>query len=176
MLQKKIVLILLATIILLLFGCTQPQTNTQNPSDTINTQDEFPQSPNNPPQNSSALENTDGIGPFYEPFSQEKFEEAKAANSIILLEFYANWCPICAAQKPEIQSAFQEISNPKIVGFQVNYRDTETEAAEENLARKYGVTYQHTHVIIDSGENQLLKEIATQWDKKTAKQKLESFA
>ena len=68
-----------------------------------------------------------------------------------------------------------ELSNPAIVGFQVNYNDSETDEFEKALARKFGVAYQHTHVIIDSSENILLKEL-TEWSKEETVSKLESAA
>lgn len=111
-------------------------------------------------------------GPFYEPFTLTRYEEAKSSGKIILIEFYANWCPKCAAQQPNIEAAFEEITNPEIVGFRVNYRDSDTDETEVEIARKFGISYQHSHLIIDSEENVLLKEIATQWSKEQVLEKI----
>lgn len=162
---------------IVLFGCTQTVQTGEPPQNAAadNVQD-----------NVSATDDNDGVfdnlgngselgAPFYEPFSIQRFEKAKAEGKIILLEFYANWCPICIAQKPALEEAFIELTDSRIVGFQVNYKDSETEASEIDLARKYGVTYQHTHVIVDAHGNVLLKEL-TQWDKETVKEKLAQAA
>ncbi len=34
----------------------------------------------------------------------------------------------------------------------VNYNDTETDANEEALADEHGITYQHTFVLIENGQ------------------------
>jgi thioredoxin-related protein len=39
----------------------------------------------------------------------------------------------------------------------VNYNDTATDQAEKELAKKYGVTYQHTFVQIDAEGNEVTK-------------------
>lgn len=152
-------------------GCTQVNTNQANGEiDTPTPASGEGDSQETPPAGGAL------VAPFYEPFTTARFEQAKSEGKIILLEFYANWCPICAAQKPELESAFSELTDERIVGFQVNYKDSETDASEEDLARQFGVTYQHTHVVIDAQENVLLKEIATQWDKETVVEKLTSAA
>lgn len=111
-------------------------------------------------------------GALYQPFAIGAFEQAKSEGKVIFLEFYANWCPICKRQKPALEQAFRELSSPNIVGFEVNYNDSETDEDEKTLARKFGVAYQHTHVIIDSSENVLLKEL-TEWSKEETISKLE---
>lgn len=101
----------------------------------------------------------------YLEFSQEAYDKALQDKKIVVLNFYANWCPICRAEEPDVKAAFNSLNNPNVVGFQVNYNDDRTDAAEEALARRYGVTYQHTKVILKDGK-QVLKETA-QWSKET---------
>ena len=88
---------------------------------------------------------------FYVPFTKEGYEKAKAEGKVIFLEFYANWCPYCAKQKPVNESTFSGPNAPEnVAGFQVNYKDSETDASEEALAREFNITYQHTRVILKS--------------------------
>ena len=61
------------------------------------------------------------------------------------------------------EAAFPEIKNPNVIGFRVNYNDSDTDENERNLAREFGITYQHTKVIIVNGE-QSLKSLEN-WDK-----------
>ncbi len=86
---------------------------------------------------------------FYKPFSKSEYDAAIASQKIIFLEFYANWCPSCAAQKPINEGAFASAQIPKnVAGFQVNYKDSDTDADEVVLAKQFGITYQHTRVVL----------------------------
>jgi thioredoxin 1 len=85
-------------------------------------------------------------GGSYSPYSSGVLEENKDKRRILF--FYANWCPTC---KPADKSFTENISNiPEgIVVIRVNYNDPDTDSEEEELAKKYEVTYQHTFVEID---------------------------
>lgn len=89
--------------------------------------------------------------PFIE-FNKADYDTAKAEGKIIVLDFYANWCPICRAEAPDIEEGFDQVNNPQVIGFRVNYNDTETDDVEKALAQEYGVTYQHTKVILKDGK------------------------
>lgn len=91
----------------------------------------------------------------YITFNKEDYEEAIKENKVILLYFYANWCPICKAEQRETFVAFNEMNYDNVIGFRVNYRDNEVDADEEQLAKEHGITYQHTKVIIKNGERVL---------------------
>lgn len=100
----------------------------------------------------------------YRTFSKVEYDKAKSEGKIIFLNFYANWCPICRAEAPDIAAGFNELNNPNIVGFRVNYKDDETDNTEKELANQFQITYQHSKVIIK--EDQILyKQIAEKWDK-----------
>lgn len=99
----------------------------------------------------------------YLDFNKEDYEKALKEKKKILLYFYANWCPICRREQPDTFAAFNEINDPDLIGFRVNYRDSNTEEFEEELAKEFGVSYQHTKVILKDGQR-VLKDPET-WDK-----------
>ena len=103
----------------------------------------------------------------FAPFTKAAYLDAVTEHKVVFLEFYANWCPTCAAQAPEIEAAFKELKNPNVVGFQVNYKDSDTDSDEQDLAREFGITYQHTHVILDSEGNVAKKSTGETWSKDT---------
>ncbi|MBP7842907.1 thioredoxin family protein [Candidatus Woesebacteria bacterium] len=90
----------------------------------------------------------------YAPFSAEVLADSK--NSKRVLFFYANWCPTC---KPADASFTQNLTQipADVTVIRVNYNDTETDQAEKDLAKKYGITYQHTFVQIDANGNEVTK-------------------
>lgn len=100
---------------------------------------------------------------MYVEFGRSEYERALSENKIILLYFYASWCPICRAEQSELIDAFNELNNENVIGFRVNYKDSTTDSYEENLAEEFGITYQHTKVIIKDGE-QVLKSLES-WNK-----------
>jgi thioredoxin 1 len=106
-------------------------------------------------------------------FNQADFEKAKASDKLIVLYFYADWCPIC---KQEVNGAFypafESLNDPNVVAFRVNYKDSFTDDDESALAREHGIAYQHTKVFLKNGErilkspeswnqNRYLSEIAS---------------
>jgi thiol-disulfide isomerase/thioredoxin len=96
-------------------------------------------------------------------FNKKDYEKALAENRIIVLYFYANWCPICAAEVPKFYDAMEEINNENVIGFRANFNDDDTDSDEEDLAREFGVSYQHTKVILVDGERIL--KAPDSWDK-----------
>lgn len=88
-------------------------------------------------------------------FNKADYDKALAANKTIMLYFYASWCPICRAEFPKMQSAFNKLSDNNIVGFRVNFNDSQTDDNEKALAKQFGVAYQHTKVILQNGQRVL---------------------
>lgn len=90
----------------------------------------------------------------YTPFSAETM--ASAATTSRVLFFYANWCPTCKTADESFTKDVAKIP-ANVTLIRVNYNDTQTEQAEKNLAKKHGVTYQHTFVQIDAQDNEVAK-------------------
>jgi thioredoxin 1 len=90
----------------------------------------------------------------YQPFSAEVL--AQSAETRRVLFFYANWCPTCRPLDQALSTQSDRIPAGVTI-IRVNYNDTETDKAEEDLAAKYGITYQHTFVEIDSEGNAIAK-------------------
>ena len=89
-------------------------------------------------------------------FTRADYDAALETDKLVVLYFYATWCPIC---KEEVSSglypAFNGLMTDKVIGFRVNYNDGDTDSFEENLARQFGVGYQHTKVFLKNGERVL---------------------
>lgn len=73
-----------------------------------------------------------------------------------VLFFYANWCPTCRPADVNIRANEDKLPEDLTV-VRVNYNDTDTDLAEKALAQKYGVTYQHTFVQIDTDGAEIAK-------------------
>jgi thioredoxin 1 len=91
----------------------------------------------------------------YIEFNKQDYDKALAEGKSILLYFYASWCPTCKAEQPKIFEAFDSMDSDNIIGFRVNYQDSETDSEETALAKQFGVAYQHTKVILSNGERVL---------------------
>lgn len=88
-------------------------------------------------------------------FTKSDYDKALASNKLVVLYFYANWCPTCRAEFPKAEAAFRELTGTGVVGFRVNFNDNETDSDETSLAREFGVAYQHTKVFVKNRERVL---------------------
>ena len=84
-------------------------------------------------------------------FTKADYNKALASDKLIVLYFFANWCPICRAEFPLMQNAFDDLTTDAVIGFRVNYNDSATDANEKALASEFGVAYQHTKVFLKNG-------------------------
>ena len=97
-------------------------------------------------------------------FNKADYDAALKTDKLIVLYFYANWCPICKNETANaLYPAFNELSSDKVIGFRVNYKDNQTDNDETNLAKEFGVAYQHTKVFVKNG-TRILKS-PEGWDK-----------
>ena len=77
------------------------------------------------------------------------------SGKIIVLDFYANWCPICRAEAPELKAGFDSLMTDAVIGFRVNFNDSDTDDDEKALAKQLAIPYQHTKVILKDGKEVL---------------------
>lgn len=84
----------------------------------------------------------------YESYSPDKL--ARADQGDVVLFFRASWCPTCRALDADIKANRDSIPSGVTI-LDVDY-DNST-----SLKQKYGVTYQHTLVQVDSSGNQIAK-------------------
>jgi thiol-disulfide isomerase/thioredoxin len=90
----------------------------------------------------------------YQVFSPGVLE--KTAQTRRVLFFYANWCPTCRPVDKNLTDQMAQLPEDVTV-IRVNYNDTQTDQAEKDLAKKYGITYQHTFVQIDEQGSEVAK-------------------
>lgn len=93
--------------------------------------------------------------------SDSRYSEYSKANldnptSRRVLYFYANWCPTCRPADANFKANSNKIPEDLTV-IRVNFNDSDTDQEEKDLAKKYGITYQHTFVQIDSNGNEITK-------------------
>jgi len=89
-------------------------------------------------------------------FNQADYETALQTDRLVVLYFYANWCPICAAEiRDALYPAFNQLAGDRVVGFRVNYNDSDTDQSERDLAREFGIAYQHSKIFIRNGQRVL---------------------
>ena len=110
----------------------------------------------------------------YIDYTKEDYDKALAENKVIVLNFYANWCPICKTEQPEAFVAFNELKKPNVIGFRVHFKDSEVTADETALAQQFGVPYQHTKVIVKDGKKVL--KAPDSWDKERYISEISKYA
>lgn len=88
--------------------------------------------------------NLSGFGPQVRSYSSEIDARMLAESNTVILFFAATWCPTCQATYKDFQANSGLIPMGTIILF-VNYDK------ESALKMKYGITYQHTFVVIGPG-------------------------
>ncbi|AZI44272.1 thioredoxin [Deinococcus psychrotolerans] len=84
----------------------------------------------------------------YESYSQVAFDAAKDQQRVLF--FAASWCPNCRAADADIMAKLSQIP-AKVVIFKTDYDK------ELALKKKYGITAQHTFVLVDADGKALKK-------------------
>lgn len=170
MIKKSYKLVLFMLLSFVAFGCKQAATDLMEQDamtekdDTMMKEEAVMEKDESTMQNSyigKVLAGTEKTK--YLEFNKADYDKAMKEKSKILLYFYANWCPICKREQQDTFAAFNEINDPDLIGFRVNYRDSDTDSDEEALAKEFGVGYQHTKVILKDGQR--VGKWPDSWDK-----------
>jgi thioredoxin 1 len=82
----------------------------------------------------------------YVDYSESAFENASDTNRVLF--FHANWCPTCKKIDKQLNTASL---NEGITVFKVDYDK------ENSLKQKYGISKQHTFVLVDVDGNEIKK-------------------
>lgn len=93
-------------------------------------------------------------GSRYVPYSKKVLEST--ADKRRVLYFYATWCPSCKQANEDFTKNPEKIPDDVIV-IRINYNDPDTDQEEKELAKEYGITYQHTFVQVDSSGKEIVK-------------------
>ena len=79
-------------------------------------------------------------------FTQAAFDKALASGAPVVVDFAANWCPTCKAQKPVVDALLQEPKRQSLTLLRADY-DTETA-----LKKRLNVSQQSTFVVFKAGK------------------------
>ncbi len=88
----------------------------------------------------------------YVVYSKDAYNQSVEQKRV--LYFYANWCPTCKVANAEFTQKPDEIPEDIII-LRINYNDSDTNDEGKELAKKYGVTYQHTFVQVNKEGEQI---------------------
>ncbi len=93
----------------------------------------------------------------YKDYSAATVSSEQQAGKTVVLFFHAPWCPDCRAADAVFRA------NPSSIPAGVTLLKTDYDSNTE-LKKKYGVTYQHTFVQIDSQGNMVTKWVSGDTD------------
>lgn len=93
-------------------------------------------------------------GSRYVEYSRLRLDSSSGNRRVLF--FYASWCPTCKPADANFRKNISKIPED-VALIRVNYNDSETDQEEKDLAKKYGITYQHTFVQIDATGKEVTK-------------------
>jgi len=160
--SKKIIIasivVLGLLVALVVFSVTQSPQKKNETSSVVQEDQEMmkPEETKTPKQEAMEKEKTK-IGKEesrYIPYTKAAYEQGKDKQRV--LYFYASWCPTCKIANDDLTQNPSKIPEDVVV-LRVNYNDPDTDEEEKDLAKKYGITYQHTFVQTDSQGKEVTK-------------------
>ena len=80
------------------------------------------------------------------PYDKAAFDKALAEGKPVIVDFFADWCPTCKAQKPHVQSLLGEAKMKDVTLFIADYDK------EKDLKKALRVTQQATFVVFKGGK------------------------
>ena len=80
------------------------------------------------------------------PFDKATFDAALAAGKPVAVDFQADWCPTCKAQKPLVQGLLKDPKYSGLTLFVANYD------SEKDLKKRLAVSQQSTFVVFKAGK------------------------
>jgi len=92
---------------------------------------------------------SDRLANNYFVFTEEAYETTKTYKQPVFLFFYSSSCPTCAKQDAIVVETFNNLGKNNVIGFRVNYNDSDTSQAEKDLAKKFEVSDRLTMFILD---------------------------
>ena len=81
-----------------------------------------------------------------QPYDKTAFDKALAEGRPVIVDFFADWCPTCKAQKPHVQSLLGEAKMKEVTLFIADYDK------EKDLKGRLRVTQQATFVVFKGGK------------------------
>lgn len=96
-------------------------------------------------------------------YNKYDYEKALKSDKLVVLYFYANWCPICRREvETALYPAFDQLDTNGVIGFRVNFKDSDLDNDEAQLALQFGVANQHTKVFLKN--NQRVLKAPDSWE------------
>ena len=80
------------------------------------------------------------------PYDKAAFDKALADGKPVIVDFFADWCPTCKAQKPHVQSLLGEPKMKDVTLFVADYDK------EKELKKALRVSQQSTFVVFKGGK------------------------
>jgi len=90
----------------------------------------------------------------YVEFTKASLDTASSNRRVLF--FYASWCSTCRPTDANFKASQSKIPE-EVTVIRVNFNDPETDQDEKDLAKKYGITYQHTFVQVDGAGKEVAK-------------------
>ena len=79
-------------------------------------------------------------------YDKAAFEKSLAEGKPVIVEFFADWCPTCKAQKPIVQELMRDAKMKEITLFVADYDK------EKDLKKTLRVSQQSTFVVFKGGK------------------------